>query len=151
MEKRRPSVKQAFPVGDAGVRPLPDYFDVQRLIEEDSVILYNPFVTGLTIKKELTSSLTYTKLASAFIIDSMELDDPESRSIKAQNQHNTLHHISNVFWPVAVSTFQRQAVVPKRDDGWKKNITPDMGLVVSPPKRKIKTPKLTQKPSPPKR
>lgn len=145
MKLNRPAVKSAFPVGNEGLLPVPDYLDINSILERDEIYLYNPFQSGLSIKVESPQTLNYVKVSQGFIVDSPTHNETEDRSIDQQNKFRTLHQTSNTFWDVAVATFMRLAVTPKRDDGWKQDISPDMSLVISKPTRKPSTPKNTMK------
>jgi hypothetical protein len=148
MEYERPEVKAAFPVGDLGLQHLPDDLNIQKTIEKEFLYFHNPFQTGLSIKKEYLSSVNYSTLSSGFIVNSPHLIEVSERSRKNQQLHRALHQVSNTFWPVAVNVFVRQLKTPKRDLDNTPDITPDMKLIISPPKRKPDSPKLNRKPKP---
>lgn len=148
MEYERPEVKAAFPVGDLGLRRVPDKLNITELLKKEYIYLYNPFETGMSVKKEYMSALTFTKLSEAFILETPNIIEVTARSRKNQQKFSSLHQAANSFWPVLVNVFVRQLETPKRDLDNRPDITPDMKLVISPPKRKPDSPTLKRKPKP---
>ena len=148
MKVSRPAVKTAFPIGDHGLLPVPNYLKIYNLLNREQIFLYNPFDSGLSVKVESPQSLTFAKVADGIIVDDQLKSEPESKSRARQEQFRLLHETSHTYWDVAVATFMRLAVTPKRDDGWKQNISPDMGLVIDKPTRKPDTPKISHKRKP---
>ncbi|MBD78087.1 MAG: hypothetical protein CL840_03950 [Crocinitomicaceae bacterium] len=150
MEFERPTVKAAFPIGDSGLVPVPKEHNISELVRQEALYLYNPFETGLAIKREYMSAINFGKLANSFIVDGPDMIEIAPRSREAQRMQRNLHLAANTTWPVSVNIFIRQVQTPKRDMDMRPEITPDMGLVVSPPNRKIEGPKLTRRPGKPK-
>lgn len=150
MEFERPTVKAAFPIGDSGLVPVPKSHNISELRNQEALYLYNPFEIGLAIKREYLSAVNFTKLANAFIVDGPHMIEVAPRSREAQRMQRALHLSAHTIWPVAVNIFTRQIQTPKRDMDLRLDITPDMGLVVSPPNRKIEGPKNTRRPGKPK-
>lgn len=149
MKSHKAKVKVAYPVGDHGLLPVPKELDVMRVLSSQDVYLYNPFDTGLSLKKVPLSSLTYEKLVSGFIRESGEMLVGSGKGPEQQQKHKLLNSVGETFWPVAKNIFARLVIVPKRNNGLNNKINPSMGLIMSPPKRKIKAPSLTPKPGPP--
>lgn len=150
MEFERPTVKAAFPIGDSGLVPVPKSHNISDMLNQEAIYLYNPFETGLAIKREYLSAINFGKLANAFIVDGPHMIEVAPRSRKAQRMQRNLHLAAHTTWPVAVNIFIRQVQTPKRDMDLKPEITPDMGLVVSPPSQKIEGPKNVRRPGKPK-
>jgi hypothetical protein len=149
MEQQRPSVKVAFPVGETGLSPLPEYLDAERISKREHFLIINPFNPGMAITRVPAESLTFETLSGGFIVDRQDMINKENRGPLAIKKQQQLSQISEDFWPVAAQTFHRLLVMPKRDHGIEPNITPQMGLTVAPPKRKIDSPKVTRKLGPP--
>lgn len=144
-------VAAVFPVGRLGVIPVPNHLDIKNFLEtRDSVYLYNPFASGLTTKSVPISSLSYRELSQAVIVDAPNVREMNSRGSDNLNKFSTLNKISKVFWPVFVSVSRRVYSSPKREADRRMEITPDMGLVIQKPKRKIEGPRLVHRPGPPK-
>jgi hypothetical protein len=150
MEFERPTVKAAFPIGDSGLVPVPKAHNVSELSKQEAIYLYNPFEIGLSIKREYLSAITFTKLANSFIVDGPHMIEVAPRSREAQRTQRALNLAAKTTWPVSVNIFIRQIQTPKRDLDLRPDITPDMGLVVSPPSIKIEGPKKTRRPGKPK-
>jgi hypothetical protein len=150
MEVKRPVVKSAFPVGDSGLRPVPKSLNAYDVLNNEEIWLRDPFRSGPDHTLETPGSITYAKLATGCIVESNETSDPEPKSRDNQEIMRVLHVVSNTFWPTFQSTYHRMASMPKHDDGWRQQITPDLGIVVTKPKRKIEGPKNTRKRPPPK-
>ena len=149
MEFSKPKVNEVYPVGDSGLKPVPQFLDAVEITEREELYIYNAFDPGLSIRKVPARSVTYFALASGFILDSPDAIMKLGRGQENLEKRQTLASVSEVFWPVAAATFSRLLKVPKRDNGMNPSITPDMGLVISPPKRKIEGPKNTRRPAPP--
>lgn len=134
---------------DGTVRPLPEDFDIKKILESNKIFLYNPFNSGLPLKEILPSSLRYKDLRDNFIVFPEEAAAiVNDRDHVMQKKFSALSGMANDFFEVAAMMFSRQLQVPKRDRRSGPVIDQDnMGLVVSPPKRKIEGPKLTAKPT----
>lgn len=143
--------KVAFPVGSMGVIPVPPELSVKNYIESrEHVYLYNPFAQGLSTRMVPLSSLTYRELSQAFIVEKANVREINSGGRESVERFQNLSKTSKIFWNVFVGATRRMLSTPKRDLDRKMEISPDMGLVISKPKRKIDKPKLTQRPGPPK-
>lgn len=143
--------KQIFPAGRMGVLPVPKELSMHDyLFSRDSVYLYNPFATAMTVEKVPLTALNYTKLAEGFIIDNPDIIKRNSRGSEEVDIYRNLQKSAEIFWGVFVAVTSRIMLSPKRDQDRKMNITPDMGLVIQKPKRKIEGPKLIHRPGPPK-
>lgn len=149
MKTHKAKVKLAYPAGDHGLIPVPDELDVMKILSRQDVYLYNPFDTGLSLKKVPLSSLTYEKLTSGFIKSSGDMLVGSGKGPEQQQKQRLLNSVGETFWPVAKGIFSRLLIVPKRNNGLQNKVTPSMGLVLSPPKRKIKAPSLSPRPGPP--
>jgi hypothetical protein len=149
MEFDRPAVKEVFPMGDNGLHLLPEYLDAINIIDRQELFLYNSFEPGLSLTRTPTQNITYKLLSNHFIKDSGSLLEKSHSGPEELNKVRLLHQISANFWPAAAAYFSRAVKAPKRDNGPNMNVTPDMGITVSPPKRKIDGPKNTQRPGPP--
>jgi hypothetical protein len=150
MEFDRPAVKFASPVGDHKLMAVPASLDVNALLSQEEILLFDPFKPGMSIKKEPMMTLNFSKLASGIIVESVEQKEEMTKSARYQTMMNNLHAVSNAFWPANVSILIRLLSLPKRDNGRNLDISPDMGLVVQKPKQKPEGPKNTKKPGPPK-
>lgn len=144
-------VAAIFPVGRMGVIPVPAHLDIKTYLESrDVVYLYNPFVSGLTTKSVPISSLSYRDLSQSVVVDAPNVREMNSRGADSIKKFSTLSELAKVFWPVFVSVSRRVYSAPKREADRRMEITPDMGLVIQKPKRKIEGPRLVHRPGPPK-
>lgn len=141
METNVPAVATCYPVGNTGLRALAERHNPESILSRDEIYLRDPYAPGAEIKRTNTSSLTFSLLANNEISDTLAVKDPESRSLRSQAKFNAMLQMAHTFWPVARSTFRRLAVMQKRDNGISQNITPDMGIVIQKPSRKIDKPK----------
>ncbi len=149
MEKEQARVISAYPIGNLDLQSVPEHLNAVSIINRGEFYIYNPFDSGLSVKRVAPESLTYRTLSSGMLLDSPEFKSTMEHGHQNLEKFQALAHLANVFWPAAAATFNRLLMVPKRDNGYHPNITPDMGLVVSPPKQKIQGPKLTRRPGPP--
>jgi hypothetical protein len=149
VEQDRPAVKEAFPVGNTGLHALPEHLDAWKLCQREEFHILNPFAPGLSITRVPASSLNYIMLAQGFIVDKVEIIDKDGTGPEARYRHGVLNRVGEDFWPVAAATFSRLLRIPKRDNGLHPSVSPDMGLKVAPPKRKIDSPQKTRRPGPP--
>ena len=146
---RRPSVKAVYPVGDLGLISVPEHLDPYNMLNEQEIYVRDPFSPGMTLRRMPLNEVTFKIGATHFFSkDGHELG-ADWKGPEERQKRQLLYNFSIAFWPVAAATFQRLLSVPKRDHGLNPNITPDMGLVVSPPKRKIDGPKVKPRPGPP--
>lgn len=143
-------VRIAEGMGERGeVRPVPDHLNMKKVFEQPELYLFNPFIGGLSVKKVLPQSLRYSDLRNAFLVE------PEDVSTMVHERNNQMIQLFSVlgraadeFFNVAVAMYHRQLMIPKRDASRRPHIEQDeMGLIVSPPKRKLQGPKLTAKPT----
>jgi hypothetical protein len=150
MKTNKPKVKVAFPLAGNEVRRIPDALNIHELISREKIHLYNPFRTGTSITTQSPNGLTYQKIMDHFVVDSEHRRDTGNRSKEMAEQFDSLKEGMESFWPAAKSIFIRLCSMPKRDLDRHNNITPEMGLVVTPPKRQIKGPSMNRNPGPPK-
>jgi hypothetical protein len=150
MIANRPSVKKVYPVGDNGLRHLPDYLDANELCQREHLFIYDPFSPGLSVNRYPMSTVTYSVLSGGFILDKAHKIEQLSKSGEATLLKNNLLTLSTIFWPVAEATFFRLWSVQQRDLGPKTQITPNMGMTINPPKRKPGAPRVSAPPTPPK-
>lgn len=143
--------KQIFPVGGLGVVPVPNELCVADYIaSRDSVFIYNPFAPTMTVEKVPMSALTYRKLAQGYLVDNPNIIHRNSRGKEEVERYSNLQKSAEAFWGVFVAVTRRLLLVPKRDQDRKMDISPDMGLVIQKPKRKMEGPRLVHRPGPPK-
>lgn len=149
MEHNKPKVAEVFPVGNMGLKPVPDRFKINELLEREEFYIYNPFSSGLSITKIPIQKVTYRALSEGFIMDSPEIIENLARGGESLEKFQSLSTMSNSLWPAAAEIFRRLIGTPKRNEGMSMDISPDMGLIVSKPTRKIDSPKQSRRPSPP--
>lgn len=143
--------KEVFPVGNTGLNPVPAELAIADYLESrESVYLYNPFAPGMSVRSVPLSSLTYREIAQSYIVETPHIREINSKGRDGIERYNHLKQASQVFWDVFVSVTRRILSTPKRDQDRKMDITPDMGLVIQKPKRKIEGPKMVHRPGPPK-
>lgn len=151
MKTNKPIATSAFPLGGNEVRALPEELNIHELISREKINLYNPFQVGTAITTQSPSQLTYKKVSESFIVDFAIRRDVGNRSHEMKGHFDSLKSGMESFWPAAKSIFVRIISMPKRDIDLRNKVTPEMGLVVTPPKRQIKGPSRTpNKPGPPK-
>lgn len=149
MEYNIPKVADVFPVGSHGVRRVPESLKVNKILQRSELHLYNPFDAGLPIKTVPIQQVTYKDLARSIILDSPELIDKQSKGAESLDLFNQICEMSESLWPASCEILKRLIQTPKRDDGLNLDISPDIGLVVNKPKRKIDSPSLSRRPAPP--
>lgn len=143
--------KAIFPVGNMGLIPVPPELSMKDYLESrDVVYLYNPFGHGLATKAVPLAGLTYRELSQAFIVDKPDFRELNSKGKENLEKYQHLSNTAKIFWGVFVSVTRRILTTPKREQDRKMDITPDMGLVLQKPKRKIEGPQLVRRPGPPK-
>lgn len=150
MRVDKPKVKIAFPLAGREVRKLPDALNIHELIAREKIHLYNPFSTGTSITSQSPNGITYKKITENFVVDFEHKRDIGDKSVEMADKFDSLKNGMETFWPAAKSIFIRLCSLPKRDLDRANNITPEMGLVVTPPKRQIKGPSMNRRPAPPK-
>jgi hypothetical protein len=150
MKYQRPEVKTAHPVGDLGLNRLPKNLEMASLLQEDSIILYNPFQNGLTLQKVPLHTVSFTQLAKAFIVDSMHLREIDLKTHKARAEFQLLGHIAHSCFDFIKQTHGQQIYLTPRNSRQLDLEPDDMTLVPSKPSQKIEGPKTTPKPGPPK-
>ncbi len=149
MEYDRPKVDYVYHIGEGGLKAVPAHLDATKISEREEFYIYNPFDPGLSVKMFQAGSLTYALLATGILVDTPEMVEKLGRGHDSLERQQNIAIMAENFWPVAAATFNRLLKMPKRDNGIHPNISPDMGLTVAPPKRKIDGPKNTRKPGPP--
>ena len=143
--------KCVFPAGRTGLIPVPKELSIHDYLESrDHVYLYNPFAPTLTVEKVPMSSLSFRKLAKGYIVESPNIIQRNSRGSEEIARYQHLQKSAEAFWGVFVAVTRRLLLSPKREQDRKLDISPDMGLVIQKPKRKIEGPRLVHRPGPPK-
>lgn len=149
MDYNIPKVAEIYPVGDNGLKPVPEYLKINKLFDRPELHLYNPFDSGLSIKTVPLQKVTFKMIAQSIILDEPELIERSNRGGENLEMFNQIGSMGNSLWPAASEIYRRLIGMPKRDDGSRLNITPDIGIIVNKPKRKIDSPKMVNRPAPP--
>lgn len=135
---------------DGAIRRFPDDLDMKKLFSQRTLHIFNPLKPGLPLKEVATQSVRYRDLRDGFIVFPHEtLTIVHERGLAMTDKIEKLSFMADDFFEgVAIPLYIRQLSMPQRDGAKRPNIEQDaMGLIVSPPKRKIESPKLGVKPT----
>lgn len=135
---------------DGFIRQFPDDLDMKKMFSNRTLHIFNPLKPGLPLREVPTQSIRYKDLRDGFIVFPHEtLSIVHERGLDVTSKIEKLAFMADDFFDgVAIPLYIRQLSMPKRDGAKTPSIDQDaMGLIVSPPKRKIEAPKLGVKPT----
>ena len=81
-----------------GLKPVPDRFKINELLEREEFYIYNPFSSGLSITKIPIQKVTYRALSEGFIMDSPEIIENLARGGESLEKFQSLSTMSNSLW-----------------------------------------------------
>jgi len=146
-----PPVARMYPTNGMGVVPVSNSVDPNYYLSQDELLLYTPFMAGPDFRKKRINQLQYLDLSESIPMDGTPGKLPEAtRDNASREKFYLIGQIATQFWPQAKNMYLRILQSPKRDMGHRLDITPEIGVTITPPKREIGSPTLKPTNTPPK-
>jgi hypothetical protein len=153
MERNKPKAVSCHTAYGSAIQPMPDDINIKKLMQNDRVYLYNPFVNGQRFTPKSPSAISMYDLKKNFLVENNRNSDVGSRDSNAQMLFSTQEKAWSSLLDYVSHQLATEITMEPRDRKKRLKLTPeDIKLAVSAPNQALKPKGLSRSPkmAPPK-